>query len=386
MVKTISRRRALQLAAFSSMAGLAACAAPPRPAANPAPAPPAAPVTEAASPTASPSTAATAAAPRAATTLAPTPTAPVEQRPPDSAGNAAAYIAGMTAAADAFLATLDDDQRAKATYAFDDAERTRWHWTTPGGFPRNGLALREMSQAQKDAAIALLQSGLSPRGFQQSLDIMALQADLNSDPEGYYVTLFGAPGADQAWSWRWEGHHLSRHFTAMDGRVAVTPFFHGAWPTETNAGKRAMPREEDAARELVLSLLAAGRAEAVFSERSLTRHITANEARVSPLDPVGVPAGEMAPDQQALVREILEAYLGAQAEPAQADLRGRLEAAGFEEIHFGWAGTTEPRKPHYYRLQGPSFLLEFDNSRNSGTHIHSVWRDYDRDFGLGRRM
>jgi hypothetical protein len=287
----------------------------------------------------------------------------------------------MTAAATQFLAALDDAQRAKATYAFDDAERTRWHWTTPSNFPRNGLPLREMNQQQKDAALALLQSSLSPVGFQKTLDIMSLQNDLGNDPELYYLTVFGAPGSAEPWSWRWEGHHVSRHFTVKGDQATVTPFFHGAWPTVSSANLRAMPREEDAARELTLSLTAAGQSAAIFQPRTLTRHVTWNETRVNPLDPVGVVVGDFTTDQQALVNEIIQSYLGAQAEPIAADLLGRLQAAGVEQVRFGWAGATEPRRPHYYRLQGPTFLLEFDNSRNGGTHIHSVWRDYTGDFG-----
>ncbi|MCS7056868.1 MAG: DUF3500 domain-containing protein [Thermoflexales bacterium] len=293
----------------------------------------------------------------------------------------AALAQRMAEAASRFIATLDDVRRAQAIYAFDDAERLRWHWTTPRIFPRNGLALREMNREQKDAALALLRSGLSESGFQKSLDIMSLQKDLGSDPEAYFVTIFGAPGSNDAWGWRWEGHHLSRHFTIRGSAIAVTPFFHGAWPTVNGAGLRAMPREEDAARELIRSLVTAGKGEAIFQERSLTRHITGNSARVSPLQPVGVSVGELTRDQQALVREIIRAYLDVLPEPIARDHLSRLEQAGIESIRFGWAGALEPRQPHYYRLQGATFLLEFDNSRNSGTHIHSVWRDFAQDFG-----
>jgi hypothetical protein len=222
---------------------------------------------------------------------------------------------------------------------------------------------------------------LSPAGFQKTLDIMALQNDLGNDPELYYLTVFGAPGSAEPWSWRWEGHHVSRHFTVKGDQVTVTPFFHGAWPTVSSANLRAMPREEDAARELTLSLTAAGQSAVIFQPRTLTRHVTWNETRVNPLDPVGVVVGDFTSDQQALVNEIIQSYLGAQAEPIATDLLGRLQAAGLEQVRFGWAGVTEPRRPHYYRLQGPTFLLEFDNSRNGGTHIHSVWRDYTADFG-----
>jgi hypothetical protein len=142
-----------------------------------------------------------------------------------------------------------------------------------------------------------------------------------------------------------------------------------------------MPREEDAARELVRSLGPGLRRRAIFLAESLTDHVTQNLPRVAPLDPVGPSVAELAAPQRRLVAEIVRTYLAVL--PADAARRGlaRIQSAGFERIRFGWAGPLEPGRPHYYRLQGPTFLLEFDNSRNEGTHIHSVWRDFREDFG-----
>jgi hypothetical protein len=210
---------------------------------------------------------------------------------------------------------------------------------------------------------------------------MSLQNDLGNDPEQYYVTLFGVPGDSAPWGWRFEGHHISRHFTIVDEQVSMTPFFLGAWPTATNAGLRAMDREEQAARELVRSLDGSNRETAIFRARTLTSHVTQNQPFVSPLEPVGLPAGELSADRQALVLEIIQTYLGVLPSATATPLFERLSAAGIENVHFGWTGSVEPRRPHYYRLQGPTFLLEFDNSRNGGTHIHSVWRDFAEDFG-----
>ncbi len=290
-------------------------------------------------------------------------------------------IADITRAATEFLGSLDGNQRAKATYAFADVERVRWHWTTPRNFPRNGLPLREMSQSQRDLALALLRVSVSDGGFQKALNIISLQNDLGNDPELYYVTMFGAPGGAEPWGWRFEGHHLSRHYTIIEDQLAVTPFFLGAWPTVTNAGLKAMEREEWAARELITSLEGSQRQAALFQERTLTRHVTQNEAYVVPLDPVGLLVGELNADRQALVLEIIQTYLGTLPTGPGTSHFERLREAGLENIHFGWAGPLESRRPHYYRLQGPTFLLEFDNSRNGGTHIHSVWRDFAEDFG-----
>lgn len=287
----------------------------------------------------------------------------------------------ITQAARQFQTALDAPQQAKAMYAFTDEERLRWHWTTPRNFPRNGLPLTEMTEEQKTLALALLQASISAAGFSKALDIMSLQRDLGNDPELYYVTLFGAPGESTPWGWRWEGHHLSHHFTVVGEQVAMTPFFLGSWPTKTDAGLRAMAREEDAALELVNSLSGSARAAAIFQERTLTRHETQNATKVSPLAPVGLAYADMDDTQQALVTEILQTYLNSLPPLSALPQWERITNAGLAQLRFGWAGSVEQRQPQYYRIQGPTFLLEFDNSRNGGIHIHSVWRDFERDFG-----
>jgi hypothetical protein len=297
------------------------------------------------------------------------------------ANQAALLASGISQAATQLLAVLDDAGRARASYAFADAERLRWHWTTPRGFPRNGLPLSQMNEQQRDLALELLRSSVSEAGYAKALDIMSLQKDLGNDPLEYYVTIFGAPEGAEPWGWRFEGHHLSRHFTLAGQQVAATPFFNGSWPTVTDAGLQAMKREEEAARELIQSLDERARGVAIFRERTLTSHVTQNEAYVSPLEPVGIALSELSGDQQGLALEIVQTYLGSLSDSIAAPAYERIRVAGIDTIRFGWAGSLEARRPHYYRLQGPTFLLEFDNSRNGGTHIHSVWRDFERDFG-----
>lgn len=347
MQATLSRRQTLQLATAGALGGLlAACAPTQRPT--------------------SPSTSAS------VTTAAAV---------PDEALAPAQLVGKMALAATQWLAALAADQRTKATYAFTDAERQRWHWTTPSNFPRNGLSLREQSEEQQQLAHTLLRTSTSAAGYQKALDIMGLQVDLGNDPQLYYVTVFGEPGGAEPWGWRWEGHHLSRQFTVVGEQLAVTPFFLGAWPTQNDSGFRAMPREEDAARELVLSLTDQERQVAIFQPETLTRHVTWNEPYVSPLEPVGILAGDLTAAQQKLILEIIQSYLSVLPVSLGQTHFARAESAGLDKVRFGWAGELEPRRPHYYRLQGPTFLLEFDNSRNRGGHIHSVWRDFAEDFG-----
>lgn len=372
-MKNIRRRKFLQLSALGTgalaltIAGCAPNVTPSPTAVSPTSIPPTPIPPTAIPPTVVPPTLANAAA-------------PATNAPPAAPTPALHLANNIQQAAIRFLEALDNARRDKATYDFADAERVRWHWTTPGNFPRNGLPLTEMTQAQKDAAFALLQASVSPQGYQKARDIMSLQRDLGNNPELYFVTVFGSPDANNAWGWRWEGHHLSRQYTILGDQVAVTPFFHGSWPTQTDAGLRAMPVEEDAALQIINSLQGEKRDRAIFQTRTLTQHVTANQPRVAPLETVGIPFSELDATQQGLVNAILDAYL-VTLPPELAVQYSERARADLNAIHFGWAGSLEKKRPQYYRLQGPKFLLEFDNSRNGGTHVHSVWRDFERDFG-----
>lgn len=356
MTKKISRRDAMKVGALGMLGGLAACS-------------PIARATETFLPTVSFPTSAPAPTGTSSPGTAPTASSTITTLINDIASHATRY-----------LDSLDGSQRTKSMYAFNDPELTRWHWTTPRNVPRNGLPIREMQTSQRDAAFALLQTSLSAYGLQKSLDIISLQNDLGNDPELYYVTVFGTPGVEP-WGWRWEGHHLSRRFNIINGKLSVTPFFLGAWPTVNNAGLKAMEREEWAARDLVTSLDEDQRAIGIFQQKTLGHHVTQNQVYVTPLETVGIATSNLNADQQSLVMEIIHKYLDTLPELVAASHLDRLQAAGFENITFAWAGPLEAQHPHYYRLQGPTFLLEHDNSRNRGTHIHSVWRDFAEDFG-----
>ena len=358
MTKKISRRDALKVGALGVLGGLAACS-------------PAVRATEALLPTYAPFPTNTPAPPAATAVPGSTPTV---------GPTVNTLINDIATYATRYLDSLDEAQRTKSTYAFNDPELTRWHWTTPGNFPRNGMPLRELDTSQRDAAFALLQASQSAYGLQKSLDIISLQNDLGNDPELYYVTVFGTPGVEP-WGWRWEGHHLSRRFNVINGKLSVTPFFLGAWPTVNNNGLKAMEREEWAARELVASMDDNQRAIAIFQQDTLGRHVTQNDVYVAPLENIGVAVSSLNANQQTLIMEIIHKYLDTLPDLVATPHLDRLQAAGFENITFAWAGPLEAQRPHYYRLQGPTFLMEHDNSRNRGTHIHSVWRDFAEDFG-----
>jgi hypothetical protein len=287
----------------------------------------------------------------------------------------------MATAANDFLATLNSALRDKATYDFGDRERTNWHWVPRA---RNGVSIGEMSAAQRDAALKLLRAGTTQAGYTKALNIASLQAELGRDPNAYFFTVFGAPAANGTWGWRFEGHHLAMNYTLAGGKVSISPLFLGAWPTEIEAGRpqaglRTLKDEEDIPRQLLQSLNAQQRRAALVSERPFGDVTTRNAVQVEPLAPVGLPAGDMTDAQRRLITGIVTAYLDTTV--AGRDLLARVNSAGIENIRFAWAGSPDKGQRYSYRLQGPTFLLEHDNTRNAGTHIHSAWRDFENDFG-----
>jgi hypothetical protein len=305
---------------------------------------------------------------------------------PDSAPSAA-----MTAAARDFLASLTPPQRLQASFPFDDAERLNWHFIPR---ERRGLPLKQMADQQRLAARRLLQAGLSQRGYLKASTIIELELVLRElggnpsvrDPELYYLSVFGTPAGRGPWGWRAEGHHLSLNFTVTgDSLVATAPAFFGANPARVPSGARqglrALADEEDLARELVTSLDPSQRAAAIIATEAPRDIVTGNLARVDPLAPAGIAVSQLRPDQAARLVRLLDEYLGRMATELAAGRRARLERTDFARVTFAWAGSLEAGRPHYYRIQGPSFLVEYDNTQNEANHIHSVWRDFAGDFG-----
>ena len=300
-------------------------------------------------------------------------------------------FADMLTATDAFLASLSAAQRSKAVFAFDDAERINWHFVPRA---RRGLPLKEMSAGQRELARGILRAGLSQRGYLTANTIIDLELVLREmgenptfrDPELYYFTVFGTPSRATPWGFRTEGHHLSLNFTLVrDTLIATAPTFFGANPAEVRSGARrglrALAAEEDIGRELVLSLDERQRPRALISTDAPRDIVTGNAARVEPLSPIGIRVTELRPEQAAILVRLLDVYLGRMADPVAARRRAALERTDFDKVAFAWAGSTRRGEAHYYRIQGPSFLVEYDNTQNGANHIHSVWRDFDGDFG-----
>jgi Protein of unknown function (DUF3500) len=302
----------------------------------------------------------------------------------------------MAASAERFLAALTADERKQAAFPFDAEERLNWHYIPR---PRKGLPIKAMTEPQRQLARALLKTGLSQHGYLTATSIMDLETILGDlerrnpgpaaivrDPELYFFSVFGTPSTRDPWGWRVEGHHVSLNFTVVKGTpVASTPWFFGTNPAEVkdgpNKGMRILAREEDAARTLLLALDLEQRKTAIIADVAPNDMVTANAPKVDPLSPIGATAGTFTPRQREQLMKLVEVYTSQMASDIGADRLGKLQRAGVEKIGFAWAGEIEPGKKHYYRIQGPTFLVEYDNTQNDGNHIHSVWRDFEGDFG-----
>ena len=301
--------------------------------------------------------------------------------------------ASMTTAATNFLASLTPEQRQQAAYAFDSAERLRWHFVPQ--FERNGLQIKAMTEPQRKLAHELLKTGLSTRGYDTYTKIMQLENILRDvekgsgptrDPEGYRFAVFGTPSAKGTWGWRVEFHHISLHFDVVNGSaISSTPSFAGANPAEVKdgplKGQRTLGQLEDTGRALVTALDASQKKTAIFNNVALNDIVTGNELDIKPLSPDGVKASAMTAAQRDLLMKVLDAYAGLMTADIAADRMAKVKKAGIENIAFAWAGSIERGQKHYYRVQGPTFLIEFDNTQNDGNHVHSVWRDFNGDFG-----
>lgn len=303
----------------------------------------------------------------------------------------------MQEAASAFLGTLNESQRTKALYKYDDPERLNWHFIPR---PRNGLPLKELEGEQLQAANRLLASGLSKRGYEQALSVMSLEEILylleggdrqerraRRDPTNYYLTIFGEPAAQGTWGWRVEGHHLSLNYSVTDGNVvASTPEFFGANPALVNAGPeravRILGTEEDIARS-ILKLCNAEQQKAAWISKDAPDDLRGGGvAQPETTAPVGLRCTDMSPDQKKLLESLLNEYLANMPEDVSARRRDELQKAGTDNVYFAWWGAPELNERHYYRVQGPKFLIEYNNTQNNANHVHSVWRDLQGDFNL----
>jgi len=300
-------------------------------------------------------------------------------------------VSVITEAANQFLASLTPEQQAIARIGFDNDERQNWFYTP---VPRKGLPIRQMSPDQKRLASALLAAGLSQQGFIKAETIMSLEEVLRiaekddgerRNPEKYYFSIFGTPSDTQPWGYRVEGHHVSQNYTVIGGKIADTPSFFGSNPREVRVGPRkglrVLAQEEDAGRKVMESLTPEQQKTALVDKVAYKDILTTNSRQAALRgQPSGICAAQMNEKQFGLLMDLLNAYADNMPEPLSAERMRKVKAAG-KDIYFAWAGVVEFGGPHYYRVQSQTFLVEYDCTQDNANHIHSVWRDFDGDWG-----
>ncbi len=349
----------------------------------------------------------------------------------------------MSSAAAEWLDGLRPEQRAAATGRVPDEDRERWFYTPTdhGGLTVHEQSPAQQRRAMALLATGLSPAAYGTVATVMALEnvldrvegfTVAFGRDRGRDPGLYYLRVFGEPG-EGTWGWRFGGHHVSVNMLVVDGRVAgCTPLFLGADPATSpllgGTLLRPLGAAEDLARELVRSLppdLAAG---AVLSPHAPTDLVGVNRPRIADGDralplthvwrapfgppeawaglerasaaseaatglddaghaalalstaPKGVPAAAFDGGQRELLRALLGCYLD-RVPAALSPMARYADAGALDAVHLAWAGGTAPGEPHYYRVQGPGLLLEWDNTQRQVNHAHSVWRDPDADFG-----
>ena len=292
-----------------------------------------------------------------------------------------------------FLDSLDNQQLEKVSLSFDDLTRNSWHFLPGQMWPRSGVQLSELDEEQEEKLTQMLMKFLSETGYiktQKIIDLENVLAEIDGDtefrdPEKYFVAIYGNPRTDSLWAWSFEGHHISLNFTILNNKIASTPRFFGASPaTITHGerkGERTLDKEEDLAYELLDELSEQQKQKAIFQDVSFIDIVTSNASEVGPLEPVGIEAKELNGTQKTKLKNLINIYLSSLPDEIASERENKILREEFDDISFGWAGGTDKGEAHYYRVQGKSFLIEFDNTVNEANHIHTVWRDFNGDFG-----
>ena len=309
----------------------------------------------------------------------------------------------MAETAQRFLHSLSAGQKEQAVFGFDNPYRTEWHFFPDFVFPqtyghhREGVSYKQMSAEQERLADSLLGTGLSRQGFVKAMTVMSLEGILRvlekdtagrRDRELYYFTVFGSPSPTGTWGWSAEGHHLSLNYTIKDGRlVSASPTFFGANPHEVREGDRkglrTLEREEGLARKLVRLLTQDQQKQAIVADVAYKDILTVAETRAKlEGQPEGLPASEMSEEQLDVLMDLIAEYAHNMPPEIAAERMKEALATPPGKLYFAWAGSVEPGVGDYYRVQSPAFLIEYDNTQNENNHSHSVWRDFEGDFGF----
>jgi hypothetical protein len=304
---------------------------------------------------------------------------------------------GLVNKANAFIGLLDNAQKGKALFPFDTTERYRFHFVPQDD--RKGISLNELNPAQLEAGMELLKACLSEATSKQVNEIRQLDLILKElehrkpedhfrDPGKYFISIFGIPAATTIWGWRFEGHHIAYHFSANKGRlVAGTPSFMGSNPARVlegpAAGKVILKDETELGFALLHALSPEALQKAVIDTTAPADIITSNNRKAMIDHPSGIKYNELTAVQQQMFLQLLNVYIHRYTKLFAEDMLQQIQKAGLENLWFSWAGYKEHviGHPYYYRIQGPTIIIEYDNTQNNANHIHTVIRDLSNDFG-----
>jgi len=303
----------------------------------------------------------------------------------------------MTQSVAALQQSLTPEQLKLASFAYDDAERLNWHFIPRD---RQGLGLWDLEGDALKSAEQFVATGLTAAGYEKVLQVRSLEEVLylfeggeeferrqKRHPHRDYISIFGDPTGTDVWGWRFEGHHLSLNYSIKDGEiVSSTPEFFGANPGLIDAGPgrslRVLGKREDLAREL-LRTATDDQKEAMWISKEPPGDIRgAGAAQAEVGDAVGLAVKDMTPEQKQLLRELVGQYLEAMPAKVVAQRVQAIGDAGYDDIHFAWWGGPEKNEPHHYVVQGPTFVIEYNNTQNDANHVHSIWRNLQGDFNV----
>jgi hypothetical protein len=303
----------------------------------------------------------------------------------------------MSKIANKFVASLDATQKPLTLFPYDGEERYNFHY-----FPiddRKGLPLDKMNADQKKMVMSLLSSCLADNTIKKINDIIELENILKvlenrkaddhfRDPGKYHLAIFGEPGEKNIWGWRFEGHHVSFHFSAENNTlVAGTPGFLGSNPAIVpdgpKKGQEILKDEKVLAVNLLKSFSVEQLKKAIVSAEAPGDIVTRIDRKAMISDPGGIMYTEMTPDQQMQFMGLIQLYISRYKKQFADTLLNEVKNAGVEKLHFAWAGDRETGTghPHYYRIVGPTIIIEYDNTQNNANHVHTVVRDLLHDYG-----
>lgn len=302
----------------------------------------------------------------------------------------------MTNSAIKFLGMLSEVQKAKAQFTFDNEERYNWKYIP---IARKGIPLKELNAVQHQAGLDLLHTALSDSGFNKATSIMQLEKilkvienrgvdDDHRDPEKYFISIFGNPAGDSIWAWRFEGHHVAFNFSSKNNRlISATPGFLGSNPaivlSGPEKGKQILKDESELGFALLHALDTKQMERALISVTAPAEILTGDSRKAMISDQKGIRYDELNREQQKLFMQLLAIYIHRYTRLFAMEMMHDIESAGLNNLRFAWAGDQQPGPghPHYYRIQGPTIIIEYDNMQNNANHIHTVIRDLKNDFG-----